>query len=165
MLIEDSFDKGDFVVYPAHGVGKILGVELQQVGTFNLKVYVIAFEKERMTLRLPVGKSKAAGLRSLSSHKDMEVALSTLRSRSRLRRMMWSRRAQEYENKINSGDPTSIAEVIRDLHRNSSQPDQSYSERQIYKVALDRLTRELAAVEKIDEEAALTRLEQMLTAA
>ncbi len=165
MSVEKVFSNGDYVVYPAHGVGRVTGVETQSVAGYELQVYVIAFDKDRMTLRLPVAKSTAAGLRSLSSQKQMEQALKVLKSRTRIRRTMWSRRAQEYETKINSGDPTSIAEVIRDLYRNSSQADQSYSERQIYKAALDRFTRELAVIEEIDEGAAVTRIEELLTAA
>ena len=118
-----------------------------------------------MTLRVPITKAKMSGLRKLSTRDEMKTALKTLKGRSRVRRTMWSRRAQEYEAKINSGDPVSIAEVVRDLHRNAGQPDQSYSERQIYQAALDRLSRELAAVEDIDEEAATLRLEEMLKAA
>ena len=116
-------------------------------------------------LRVPVAKAKISGLRKLSSRKIMESALVTLKGRSRVSRAMWNRRAQEYEAKINSGDPVSIAEVVRDLHRNADQPDQSYSERQIYQAALDRLVRELAAVESIDETAATQKLEQLLKAA
>jgi CarD family transcriptional regulator len=162
---EPEFSAGDYVVYPTHGVGRIQGVEHQEIAGTSLKVIVITFEKERMTLRVPVGKATNSGLRRLSSRKEMETALKTLKGRSRIRRMMWSRRAQEYEAKINSGDPVSIAEVVRDLYRNAGQPDQSYSERQIYQAALDRLARELAAVEKIDEMAAAQKLESVLRAA
>lgn len=162
---EPEFSAGDYVVYPTHGVGRIQGVENQEIAGTSLKVIVITFEKERMTLRVPVGKATNSGLRRLSSRKEMETALKTLKGRSRIRRMMWSRRAQEYEAKINSGDPVSIAEVVRDLYRNAGQPDQSYSERQIYQAALDRLARELAAVEKIDENAAAQKLESVLRAA
>jgi CarD family transcriptional regulator len=157
-----EFASGDFVVYPTHGVGRVQGIEKQEIAGTELKVIVIDFEKERMTLRVPVAKAKDSGLRKLSSRQKIDVALKTLKGRSRVRRVMWSRRAQEYEAKINSGDPVSIAEVLRDLHRNVGQPDQSYSERQIYQAALDRLARELAAVEKIDEIKAAERLEAML---
>jgi len=162
---EPEFAAGDYVVYPTHGVGRIQGVVTQEIAGTSLKVIVINFEKERMTLRVPVSKATNSGLRRLSSRKEMETALKTLKGRSRVRRMMWSRRAQEYEAKINSGDPVSIAEVVRDLYRNAGQPDQSYSERQIYQAALDRLARELAAVEKIDEMAAAQKLESVLRAA
>lgn len=162
---EPEFAEGDYVVYPTHGVGRIQGVVTQEIAGTTLKVIVINFEKERMTLRVPVAKATNSGLRRLSSRKEMETALKTLKGRSRVRRMMWSRRAQEYEAKINSGDPVSIAEVVRDLYRNAGQPDQSYSERQIYQAALDRLARELAAVEKIDEMAAAEKLESVLRAA
>ena len=160
-----EFSAGDFVVYPTHGVGKIVGIEEQEISGHELQLFVIKFETEKMTLRVPIEKAKVAGLRRLSSRQQMELALSTLRGRSRVNRAMWSRRAQEYAAKINSGDPISIAEVVRDLHRNAGQPDQSYSERQIYEAALERLVRELAAVEKIDRNAATQRLEEMLQAA
>jgi CarD family transcriptional regulator len=160
-----GFAEGDYVVYPSHGVGKILGIESQEISGYQLSVFVVHFDKDRMTLRVPVTKAQASGLRRLSTQKEMQLALAKLKGRSKAKRTMWSRRAQEYEAKINSGDPASIAEVVRDLYRNSSQPDQSYSERQIYQAALDRLVREFAAVEAIDELTATQRLEQMLSAA
>ena len=160
-----EFGAADYVVYPTHGVGRVLGVEKQEISGHILELIIIKFEKDRMTLRVPVGKAQASGLRKLSSRKMMDTALATLKGRSRVKRTMWSRRAQEYEAKINSGDPVSIAEVVRDLHRNADQPDQSYSERQMYQAALDRLVRELAAVEKIDETMAAHKLEELLTAA
>ena len=159
------FNTGDFVVYPTHGVGKVLGIEKQEIAGLALKLFVISFEHERMTLRVPVEKAADSGLRKLSSKKVMEGALSTLKGRARVKRTMWSRRAQEYEAKINSGDPVSIAEVVRDLHRRADQPDQSFSERQIYEQALERLASEVAAVEKIDMEKAQTKLEKLLKAA
>lgn len=165
MSEKNGFATGDFVVYPTHGVGKIQAVENQEIAGQTLNVFVIHFEKDRMTLRVPVGKAKGSGLRRLSTRKEMDVALTRLKGRSKARRTMWSRRAQEYEAKINSGDPASIAEVVRDLYRNVGQPEQSYSERQIYQAALDRLVREFAAVEKIDENTAVQRVEQMLNAA
>jgi CarD family transcriptional regulator len=161
----EPFSEGDFVVYPTHGVGRVVAIETQQIAGISLPLIVITFDKDRMTLRVPVAKAHNSGLRKLSSRKVMDTALATLKGRSRVKRTMWSRRAQEYEAKINSGDPVSIAEVVRDLHRGSDQPDQSYSERQIYQAALDRLARELAAVERIDEQAAAQRLEEMLKAA
>ncbi|MDG2284679.1 MAG: CarD family transcriptional regulator [Alphaproteobacteria bacterium] len=157
-----DFKTDDFVVYPTHGVGKILGTETQEIAGTELDLLVINFEHDRMTLRIPVSKAQNSGLRRLSSRKQMDVALTKLKGRARVRRTMWSRRAQEYEAKINSGDPVSIAEVVRDLRRNSSQADQSYSERQMYQAALDRLAREFAAIEKIDEETATTRLEKIM---
>jgi CarD family transcriptional regulator len=162
---KDAYKAGDFVVYPTHGVGRVVGIESQEIAGTKLQLIAINFDKDRMILRVPVMKAKDAGLRRLSTRKVMETALTTLKGRSRVKRAMWSRRAQEYEAKINSGDPVSIAEVIRDLHRNADQPDQSYSERQIYQAAVDRLVRELAAVEDIDEAAATKRLEQVLKAA
>ncbi|MGB8841159.1 MAG: CarD family transcriptional regulator [Aliidongia sp.] len=160
-----GFAEGDYVVYPSHGVGKILGIESQEISGYQLSVFVVHFDKDRMTLRVPVTKAQGSGLRRLSTQKEMQLALAKLKGRSKAKRTMWSRRAQEYEAKINSGDPASIAEVVRDLYRNSGQPDQSYSERQIYQAALDRLVREFAAVEAIDELTATQRLEQMLSAA
>jgi CarD family transcriptional regulator len=160
-----DYSAGDFVVYPTHGVGKVLGVETQEISGISLELIIIKFDKDRMTLRVPVEKAQNSGLRKLSTRKVMDSALTTLKGRSRAKRTMWSRRAQEYEAKINSGDPVSIAEVVRDLHRGDDQPDQSYSERQMYQAALDRLARELAALEKIDEVAAAQKLEDMLKAA
>ncbi len=156
---------GDFVVYPTHGVGKVVSIETQEIAGHNLKLYVISFDQERMTLRVPITKAPTSGLRKLSSRKIMDTALTTLKGKAKVKRTMWSRRAQEYEAKINSGDPVFIAEVVRDLHRNEDQPDQSFSERQIYEAALDRLACELAAVEKIEKEMATEKLETLLTAA
>jgi CarD family transcriptional regulator len=160
-----DFHNGDYVVYPTHGVGKIASIERQSIAGLDLELIVIRFEKEKMTLRVPIEKAKVAGLRKLSSHQQMDIALATLKGRSRISRAMWSRRAQEYEAKINSGDPVSIAEVVRDLHRNAGQSDQSYSERQIYEAALERLARELAAVERIERDVAAQKLEDVLKAA
>ena len=160
-----NFACGDFVVYPTHGVGRIIAIEDQEVAGYQLRLFVVRFDKEKMTLRIPVGKAEGAGLRKLASRQKIDVAITTLKGRSRVNRAMWSRRAQEYEAKINSGDPVSIAEVVRDLHRNAGQPDQSYSERQIYEAALDRLAREVAAVDKTDSDVATMKLEEILEAA
>jgi CarD family transcriptional regulator len=160
-----EYSVGDYVVYPAHGVGRIESIETQSIAGITVQLYAISFEKERMTLKVPVSKAKKSGLRKLSSADRIKTAMETLRGRSRVKRTMWSRRAQEYEAKINSGDPVSIAEVVRDLHRATDQPEQSYSERQIYQAALERLARELAAVERIDETRATERLEEVLTKA
>ncbi len=157
-----DFRANDFVVYPAHGVGKIVDVEEQEVAGTRLELFVVDFEKEKMTLRVPTAKAKSVGMRQLSSPDTVESALKTLKGRARIKRTMWSRRAQEYEAKINSGDLQSIAEVVRDLHRAGGQPEQSYSERQLYEAALDRMAREVAAVEKIDEDAAIRRVETAL---
>ena len=164
MSKELNFSEGDFVVYPTHGVGRILGVEEQTFGEDTLKLFVIDFEQDRMKLRVPVTKAESSGLRKLSSKDRMKTAMTTLKGTPKVKRTMWSRRAQEYEAKINSGDPVSIAEVVRDLFRNADQQEQSYSERQIYQAALDRLAREVAAVEKIDEEKAVDKLEDMIKA-
>ncbi len=157
-----DFSKGDYVVYPAHGVGQIEGVETHKIGDAEVRLYAISFEKERMRLKIPVMKAEAAGLRRLCTDERLEDAMKTLKGRSRIRRTMWSRRAQEYETKINSGDPIAIAEVLRDLKRSNDDTEQSYSERQIYQSALERLAREVAAVQKITEIKATERLEEML---
>jgi len=156
------FSAGDYVVYPTHGVGKVVDVVTEEIAGFELKLFVINFAAEKMTLRVPVNKAEDSGLRKISSREKMQTAIGTLRGRARAKRTMWSRRAQEYEAKINSGDPVAIAEVVRDLHRPPDQPDQSYSERQMYEAALNRLALELALVEKIEPDAATQRLENML---
>ncbi len=160
---ELEFKTGDFIVYPAHGVGQISGVETQSVAGMSIELYVIAFEQEKMTLRVPTRKAKVSGMRALAHTDLIESALKTLKGRARIKRMMWSRRAQEYEAKINSGDLISIAEVVRDLHRNTDQPEQSYSERQLYENALGRMARELAAVERTDHETAVAKLSKTLS--
>jgi len=160
-----DFAAGDFVVYPAHGVGRVAGIETHTIAGMEVTLYAITFEKERMTLKVPVAKARNSGLRRLSSKDRIKEAIETLQGKSKVRRAMWSRRAQEYEAKINSGDPVSIAEVVRDLYRGTDQSDQSYSERQIYQAALERLARELAAVERIDEAKATERLEAFLSKA
>jgi len=157
-----DFKANDHVVYPTHGVGRIARVEEQEVAGMKLELFVIQFEKDKMTLRVPTAKAKAVGMRKLSSPDVVATALNTLRGRARIKRTMWSRRAQEYEAKINSGDLVSIAEVVRDLHRASGQPEQSYSERQLYEAALARMAREVAVVERIDEQAAVKRVETVL---
>ena len=160
-----DFVVGDYVVYPAHGVGLINGVETQEVAGLSLEVYVITFDHEKMTLRVPTRKAKTAGLRPLATGDVVSQAMVTLKGRARVKRTMWSRRAQEYEAKINSGDLISIAEVVRDLHRAENQPEQSYSERQLYESALDRMAREVAAIERIDRDAAVAILTKSLTKA
>jgi CarD family transcriptional regulator len=157
-----EFRTNDHVVYPTHGVGKIMRIEEQEVAGAKLELFVITFDKDKMTLRVPTMKAKAVGMRKLSSPDVVATALNTLKGRARIKRTMWSRRAQEYEAKINSGDLVSIAEVVRDLHRASGQPEQSYSERQLYEAALARMAREVAAVERIDEQAAVKRVEGAL---
>ena len=157
-----DFSVGDHVVYPAHGVGQVQGIETQEVAGLKLEVYVITFDHEKMTLRVPTAKAKTAGLRPLAEGDVVSKALTTLKGRSRVSRAMWNRRAQEYEAKINSGDLISIAEVVRDLHRAENQPEQSYSERQLYESALDRMAREVAAIERIDRDAAISMLNKSL---
>lgn len=160
-----TFQAGDHVVYPTHGVGKVLEISSQTIGGQDLELIVVHFERDRMTLRVPVAKAHNSGLRRLSSRKLMDSALLVLKGKAKVKRTMWSRRAQEYEAKINSGDPVSIAEVVRDLHRKETQPEQSYSERQIYEQALLRLAHELAAVEETDTDQATVKLEKLLQAA
>jgi CarD family transcriptional regulator, regulator of rRNA transcription len=159
-----EFSQGDHVVYPTHGVGEIIGFEEQNIAEMTIKLVVIQFEKDRMILRVPESKAKASGLRKLSSKQDMSVALDKLQRRTRAKRAMWSRRAQEYETKINSGNPVTIAEVVRELFRQEDE-EQSYSERQMYQTALKRLAREFAVVEKIDEDTAAQRLEEIMNSA
>ncbi len=157
-----DFSVGDHVVYPAHGVGQVQGIESQEVAGLKLELYVITFDHEKMTLRVPTAKARTAGLRPLAETNVVSQALVTLKGRARVKRTMWSRRAQEYEAKINSGDLISIAEVVRDLHRAENQPEQSYSERQLYESALDRMAREVAAIERIDRDAAIGILNKSL---
>ena len=157
-----EFKTNDHVVYPTHGVGKVSGIEEQEVAGNKLELFIIEFEKDKMTLRVPVAKAKSVGMRKLSTPEVVGNALNTLKGRARIKRTMWSRRAQEYEAKIDSGDLVSIAEVVRDLHRAGGQPEQSYSERQLYEKALARMAREVAAVEKTDEPTAVKRVEGML---
>ena len=157
-----EFSQNDYVVYPSHGVGKIEAIEKEIIAGFEMEMFVIHFEKDKMTLRVPTSKADSVGMRSLSSPDIVGKAMSTLRGRARVKRAMWSRRAQEYEQKINSGDLISIAEVIRDLHRNDEQREQSYSERQLYEAALERLTREVAAVDGVEEEKAQVKVGAVL---
>lgn len=160
-----SFSCGNHVVYPAHGIGKIKSIETHEVAGHSLEMFVISFEKDRMTLHLPVTKAKNSGLRPVCTAKEMANAINTLKANKRLRRTMWSRRAQEYETKINSGDPIFLAEVVRDLYRTAKQPEQSYSERQVYQNAINRLAGEIAAIETIATEQAIQKVEKILEAA
>ena len=153
-----SFDVGDFVVYPKHGVGRVIELQRSEIAGMTLELYVLRFEKERMTLRVPTNKAESVGMRKLSSDKTMREAMDTLKGKPKVKRTMWSRRAQEYEAKINSGDLIAISEVVRDLYRSDDQPEQSYSERQIFEAASSRLARELAAMEKTDEPTALKKI-------
>lgn len=146
-----EFSPNDYVVYPAHGVGQIVSVEEQEIAGITLELFVVSFEKDKMTLRVPTHKATEIGMRSLSSPDVVNKAMTTLKGKAKVKRAMWSRRAQEYEQKINSGDLIAIAEVVRDLHRNDDQREQSYSERQLYEAALERLTREVAAASDWDE--------------
>lgn len=158
----ETFKAGDHVVYPTHGVGQVQGIETTEAAGYSLQVIVVTFEENRMTLRVPVNKAASSGLRKLATGSSMTEALNTLKGRARIKRTMWSRRAQEYVAKINSGDLVSIAEVVRDLYRSDAQPEQSYSERQLYESALDRMAREIAAVEKLDERGAVQRITEVL---
>lgn len=157
-----EFKTGEHIVYPAHGVGRIVGVESQEVAGLKLDLFVISFIKDKMTLRVPVAKATAVGMRKLADGATVKRALETVRGRARIKRTMWSRRAQEYEAKINSGDLISIAEVVRDLYRSETQPEQSYSERQLYEAALDRMSREISSVNRISETEAIRQIEQNL---
>ena len=157
-----EFRPNDFVVYPAHGVGKIISIEEQQIAGIQLELFVISFEKDKMTLRVPTHKALDIGMRGLSTPDVVSRALETLKGKAKVKRAMWSRRAQEYEQKINSGDLLSIAEVVRDLHRTDDQREQSYSERQLYEAALERLTREVAAVAGLEAPAAQKKVDDVL---
>ncbi|MDQ0346781.1 CarD family transcriptional regulator [Ancylobacter vacuolatus] len=160
--MRQGFKTGEHIVYPSHGVGRIVAIEDQEVAGFKLELFVIHFEKDKMTLRVPVPKIVSVGMRKLSEPVVMKKALETLKGRARVKRTMWSRRAQEYEAKINSGDLVAISEVVRDLYRSDAQPEQSYSERQLYEAALDRMARELAAVDNLTETEAIKLIEQNL---
>jgi CarD family transcriptional regulator len=157
-----GFKTNEFIVYPAHGVGQIMAIEEQEVAGAKLELFVINFVKDKMTLRVPTAKVVAVGMRKLAEGTLVKRALETLKGRARIKRTMWSRRAQEYEAKINSGDIVAIAEVVRDLFRSDSQPEQSYSERQLYEAALDRLSREIAAVQHVTETEAVKEIEAAL---
>jgi CarD family transcriptional regulator len=157
-----GFKTNEFIVYPAHGVGQITAIEEQEVAGARLELFVINFVKDKMTLRVPTSKVASVGMRKLAETPLIKRALETLKGRARIKRTMWSRRAQEYEAKINSGDIVAIAEVVRDLYRSDTQPEQSYSERQLYEAALDRLSREIAAVQRITETEAVKEIEAAL---
>jgi CarD family transcriptional regulator len=157
-----GFKTGEHVVYPAHGVGQIMAIEEQEVAGCKLELFVINFVKDKMTLRVPTAKIAAVGMRKLAEPPIVKRALETLKGRARIKRTMWSRRAQEYEAKINSGNIVAISEVVRDLFRSESQPEQSYSERQLYEAALDRLSREISAVQRITETEAIKEIEAAL---
>jgi CarD family transcriptional regulator len=161
-VVRQGFRTGEFVVYPSHGVGQITAIEEQEVAGFKLELFVVSFAKDKMTLRVPTAKAASVGLRKLADAEIVGKALATLTGRARVKRTMWSRRAQEYEAKINSGDLVAIAEVVRDLYRSEAQPEQSYSERQLYEAAIDRMTREIAVVEEITETEALKKIEGQL---
>ena len=158
-----GFKANEFIVYPAHGVGRITGIEEQEIAGMSLELFVITFEKEKLTLRVPTGKLASVGMRKLADDAIVKRSMETLKGRARIKRTMWSRRAQEYVAKINSGDLISIAEVVRDLYRSEAQPEQSYSERQLYEDALVRMAREIAAVEKLDERGAVQRITEVLS--
>ena len=159
---KSEFRPNEYVVYPAHGVGQIISIEEQEIAGIELELFVISFEKDKMTLRVPTNKATEIGMRCLSSPDVVSKAMATLKGKAKVKRAMWSRRAQEYEQKINSGDLISIAEVVRDLHRNDEQREQSYSERQLYEAALERLTREIAVVSGNSEANAQKEVDEVL---
>ena len=160
--VSQGFRVNEYIVYPAHGVGQITEISTSEIAGITLELFVIHFEKEKMTLRVPLEKAKMNGMRKLADKDMLENALKTLRGRARIKRTMWSRRAQEYEAKINSGDIIAISEVVRDLYRNENQPEQSYSERQLYEAALERLAREYGTIRKITDGEAIIELESIL---
>jgi CarD family transcriptional regulator len=157
-----GFKTGEAIVYPAHGVGRITAIEEQEIAGFKLELFVVSFEKDKMVLRVPTAKATSVGMRKLAEPAMIAKALEVLTGRARIKRTMWSRRAQEYEAKINSGDLLSVTEVVRDLYRSEAQPEQSYSERQLYESALDRIMREISAVNRLTETEALKLIEQSL---
>jgi len=159
------FKPGQYVVYPAHGVGDVIGIEQEVIAGFDIEVYVVLFEQDKMTLRVPTAKAHSSGMRALANENVLKDAFTTLKGRARIKRTMWSRRAQEYEAKINSGDLILVAEVVRDLHRTDAQPEQSYSERQLYESALDRMVREVAAISGNGHGSALEEVLETLAAA
>ena len=161
-LARHGFKTGEFIVYPAHGVGQIVSIDEQEVAGHKLELFVIDFQKDKMRLKVPVGKAATIGMRKLSEEDYVERALKVVQGRARVKRTMWSRRAQEYDAKINSGDLISISEVVRDLYRAENQPEQSYSERQLYEAALDRMAREIAAVNRMSETEAVRLIETNL---
>ena len=161
-VARQGFKALDFVVYPAHGVGQIVAIEEETVAGFKLELFVISFAKDKMKLKVPLPKAQSVGLRKLSEPDVVKRGLDTLLGRARVKRTMWSRRAQEYEAKINSGDLIAIAEVVRDLYRSDAQPEQSYSERQLYEAAVDRMAREIGAVQKLTDAEALKLIESQL---
>ena len=160
--IKLQYSVGDFIVYPSHGVGEITDIQTFEIAEEKLEMYNVIFDKEKMTLKIPTIKAKEIGIRKVSSRNEMKKTLEILKGKAKVRRTMWSRRAQEYEAKINSGILTELTEVVRDLFRNSSQPEQSYSERQLYESARDRLAREVAVVEKTDDDKAVDKIEIIL---
>ncbi len=160
---KSAFRPSEHVVYPAHGVGQVQAIEKTEFAGHELELIVVTFAKDKMTLRVPVAKANSVGMRKLADAETMKKALDTVAGRARVKRTMWSRRAQEYEAKINSGDLVAISEVVRDLYRAESQPEQSYSERQLYEAALDRMAREIAAINKTDETAAVKLIETQLS--
>tara|TARA_E500000075_G_scaffold33767_1_gene30186 strand:- start:3346 stop:3849 length:504 start_codon:yes stop_codon:yes gene_type:complete len=153
---------GEIVVYPKHGVGEIAKIETMEISNIKTSFYIVKMEQSKLTIRVPLDKKNEVGLRKISSKKIIEEVYSTLKLKPKIRRIMWSRRAQEYEAKIFSGDPIKISEVVRDLFRKSSQAEQSYSERQMFQVAIERLAREVAAVEKTDYFQSTEKIEQIL---
>ena len=159
-----GFRTGESIVYPAHGVGKIVDIEEQEIAGMKLELFVITFAKDKMTLRVPVAKATAVGLRMVADVATVNRAFETVRGRARIKRTMWSRRAQEYEAKINSGDLIAISEVVRDLYRSQAQPEPSYSERQLYEQAIDRMSREVSVIEKISENEAVSKIERTIEA-
>tara|TARA_X000000950_G_scaffold274791_1_gene360323 strand:- start:1641 stop:2144 length:504 start_codon:yes stop_codon:yes gene_type:complete len=158
-----EFKIGEVVVYPKHGVGEIMKIENMEISNIKTNFYVVKMEQSKLVIRVPIDKKDEVGLRKISSKKIIEDVFLTLKLKPKIRRIMWSRRAQEYETKIFSGDPIKIAEVVRDLFRKTSQAEQSYSERQMFQVAIERLAREVAAVEKTDYFQSTEKIEQILS--
>ena len=163
LFLKNEYKIGEIVVYPKHGVGEIIKIENMEIASIKTKFYVVKMEQAKLTIRVPIDKQEEVGLRKISSKKIVDEVYNTLKLKPKIRRIMWSRRAQEYETKIFSGEPIKIAEVVRDLFRKNSQADQSYSERQMFQIAIERLAREVAAVEKTDYFQSTEKIEQILS--
>ena len=162
--VEEKFKVGDWLIYPKHGLGKAIDYEVQTILKSKIEFLVVFFEQERMTLRIPIDKLNELGLRAISDKEEMKNALNALKGKARIRKTMWAKREKDYKDKLNKGDPTSVAEVLRDLFRGEGDPEQSYSERQLYEMALDRFAREMVAVYDIAIEDAIKKTEENLKA-
>ena len=157
-----DFKTGQYVVYPTQGVGKLLRVEEQTIGDQKIKMMVIDFERNHMTLRVPLDRAEISGLRPLTSVRKLDEAIQSAKGKAGAKRMIWARRAAQYEENINSGDPMRLAEVVRDLQRRTATDTMTFSARQLYLRALERMAQEFAILHKMDLEAASEKIEDIL---